>query len=64
MSQLLEANYCRLYSGAYLASDVVTAEGTKLDPAFFQGQKTRRQNQPAIKYPRQTRPHDDSWKQW
>jgi hypothetical protein len=63
-SELLKANYCRLYLGVYLPSDVVTPDGTHLDPAIFKGQKTRRQNRPGIMYPCQQRPNAESWKQW
>jgi hypothetical protein len=55
-AELQNVNYCRLYLGVYLASDVVTPDGKQLDPALFKGQKHRRHNHPGIMYPRQNRP--------
>jgi hypothetical protein len=39
-ADLNRANYCRIFLGVYLASDVVTPDGTHLLPGLFKGSLT------------------------
>jgi hypothetical protein len=51
-ADLLRANYCRLFLGAYLASDVVSPDGRFLHPGLFRGTVSQRPNTPSTKFPR------------
>jgi hypothetical protein len=57
-------NYCRLYLGAYLASDIISSDGCSINPSSFKGTLSKRPNTPSMKFPRQPRPDKDSWAQW
>jgi hypothetical protein len=62
-----EANrekYCRIFVGAYLASDIVSPDGMTILPEFFKGHLAQRANKPMVMLPRQARPDAKSWKQW
>jgi hypothetical protein len=60
----LRVNYCRLYLGAYLASDIIPPDGRTIHSGSFQGTLSQRPNTPSVKVPRQSRPDKDSWAQW
>jgi hypothetical protein len=60
----LWVNYCRLYLGAYLASDIISRDGRQIHPGSFRGTLAQRQNTPSVKFPRQVCPDKDSWAQW
>jgi hypothetical protein len=60
----LRVNYCRLYLGAYLASDNISPNGTMIHPSCFKGTLSQRFNTPSVRFPRQARPDKDSWVQW
>jgi hypothetical protein len=57
-------NYCRLFVGAYLASDIVSPDGTTILSKFFKGHLAQRANKPMVMIPWQARPDVESWKQW
>jgi hypothetical protein len=60
----LRVNYCRLYLGAYLASDIISPDGKTIQPSCFKGTLSQRANSPSVKFPRQARLDKTSWAQW
>jgi hypothetical protein len=60
----LRVNYCRLYLGVYLASDIISPDGCSIHPSSFTGTRSQRPNTPSMKVPRQQRPDKESWAQW
>jgi hypothetical protein len=63
-ADLFKVNYCRLFCGVYLASDVVLPSRTQVNKPLFLGQVHCSHTKPGIKFPRQKRPGASSWKQW
>jgi hypothetical protein len=63
-TESLQVNYCRLFLGAYLASDIISPDGRSINVSSFQGKLSRRQNTQSMKFPRQPRPDKASWTQW
>ena len=63
-AEALRVNYCRLYLGAYLASDIISPDGKTIQPSCFKGTLSQRTNSPSVKFPRQERPDKTSWAQW
>jgi hypothetical protein len=57
-------NYCRIYLGVYLASDVVSPDGHNIHSSSFKGTLSQRPNIPSVKFPRQSRPDKANWAQW
>jgi hypothetical protein len=63
-SESRRVNYCRIYLGAYLASDIISPDGLTIHPSCFKGTLVQRPNTPSVKFPRQARPDKESWAQW
>jgi hypothetical protein len=63
-TESLRVNYCRLYLGVYLVSDIISPDGCSIHLSSFTGTMSQRPNTPSIKFPRQQRPDKDSWAQW
>jgi hypothetical protein len=63
-AEALRVNYCRLYLGAYLASDIISPDGQTIQSSCFKGTLAQRSNSPSVKFPRQARPGKVSWAQW
>jgi hypothetical protein len=63
-AEALRVNYCRLYLGAYLASDIMSPDRWTIQPSCFKGTRAQRSNTPSVKFPRQARPDNVSWAQW
>jgi hypothetical protein len=55
-SESRRVNYCWLYLGAYLASDIISPDGRTIHPSCFQGTLVHRPNIPSVKFPQQVRP--------
>jgi hypothetical protein len=62
--EALRADYCRLYLGAYLASDVIDPAGSRVNSGMFRGTLSQRPHTRSVKFPRQARPDKESWTQW
>jgi hypothetical protein len=63
-TESLRVNYCRLYLGAYLASDIISPDGRSINAGSFKGTLSQRPNIPSMQFPRQPRPDKASWTQW
>jgi hypothetical protein len=57
-------NYRGLYLGAYVASDIISPDGSQIHSGSFRGTLAQRPNTPSVKFPRQTRPNKVSWARW
>jgi hypothetical protein len=57
-------HYCRLYLQVLTLSDITLANGTHLDPALYQGQRSILSNTTRSHHFRQDRPSPAAWKQW
>jgi hypothetical protein len=60
----LRVNYCWLYLGAYLASDLISPDVSHIHLGSFRGTLAQHPNTLSIKFPRQTCPDKESWAQW
>jgi hypothetical protein len=63
-TESLRVNYCQLYLGTYLASDIISPDGSTIHLSSFKGALSQRPNTPSVKFPRQAQPDKESWAQW
>ena len=60
-AQIKRVNYCRLYLGVLLLSDIVNANGEAIDPAMYSGMTQAKTTKHRVN---QKRPNDKAWAQW
>ena len=63
-AEMRRLNYCRLYLRATLLSDIATADGTSVDPAFEQGDSTLESSWDTHSKVHQARPDNKTWALW
>jgi hypothetical protein len=62
--QVCMIHYCRIYLQVLTLSGITLANGTHLDPALYQGQRSVLSNMIQSHHYRQDRPSPAAWKQW
>jgi hypothetical protein len=63
-NQVRRINACRLFLKVTLLSDIMTACGKRIHPAYYEGAETITHNWASVTYPRQARPDKTSWAFW